>query len=69
MRIIVHVDDPADMVFAMRAVLATISRGYESCAFGYGEPENASAFVSRNKTGWTVWIERPGAADHAEGGE
>lgn len=59
MRIIVHCHDPADMVCAMRCVEASIYEDREQCAYGFGEPENASVYVYRNKTGWTVRVERP----------
>lgn len=59
MRIIVHCNDSADMVYAMRCVEAAISQGREQCAYGYGEPEKVSVYVYRNKTGWTVRVERP----------
>lgn len=58
MRLIVHLDDPEDLIFAMCAVRTSIREGYKDCAYGYGEPEKASAYVRSNKTGWSIWITR-----------
>ena len=56
MRIIVHLDDPDDMVTAMRSVKSSIEHDYKSCAYGYGP--FVSAFVEQTKTGWSVRVQR-----------
>lgn len=54
MRVIVHLTDPADMIFAMHAVKASIAGNHDSCAYSW--KNDTSAFVRRNKTGWTVYV-------------
>jgi hypothetical protein len=61
MRIIVHTDDPDDMVYAMRAVKTSIEKGYKDCGYGYGNPERTAVYVRANQTGWTAYVTRSAA--------
>lgn len=59
-RVIVHLDDLADMVLAGRAVRASIAKGGDEGGYQYGdEPNTTTVWTIRNKTGWTAWVARP----------
>jgi hypothetical protein len=59
MNIIVHTDDPADLIYAYRAIKDSIANSHDQCAYAFGQPEKMSAFTKRRKSGWTVWMQKP----------
>jgi hypothetical protein len=59
MNIIVHTDDPADLVYAARAVQTCIDAGWDQCGHTFGKPVKVEAFTKRRKSGWTVWMQKP----------
>lgn len=58
MKLIVHYDDPSDIIFAMRSVKA-MPADSKLCGFLYGEPFEVETSVKRNSPeSMTVTIER-----------
>lgn len=55
MRIIVHCNEPVDCQYATPSVEASIRDGHERCGYRFA---NVFTFVTRNRTGWTVRVER-----------
>ncbi len=58
MTIIIHTDDPDDLIFAMKAIKDCAAYPLDAC--GYHFDNGVQAQAKRRKTGWTVWMRKPG---------